>query len=323
LFFMRTCNTLTQLAPFGGAAHLAIGMFDGLHLGHQAVISGAVRAARASGGAAVVVTFAPHPSRIFQPANPDLLILDEAEKARRIAALGVDVLVRQAFSAEFAQTEAAEFERLLRGVFPGLRSIHAGDNFRFGRGRGGGAAELGAGEAGLRVEVTPGLAVDGGRVSSTRIRGLLAAGEMAAANRLLGYNYTSRGVVVSGRALGRTIGFPTLNLRHSPELRPRFGVYAVRARREENADGGGVWFSGVANYGLRPTVETGGGVVEPLLETHLFADAAGVAGARLDAGEPLCVEWLEFLRAERKFADFAALTEQIRADVAEAMGRRL
>jgi riboflavin kinase/FMN adenylyltransferase len=117
-----------------------------------------------------------------------------------------------------------------------------------------------------------------------------------------------------------------LNLRHSPELKPRFGVYVVRARRGDGesggeADGGGAWFPGVANYGLRPTVETGGGEVEPLLETHLFADADGVSAGRLGADEPLCVEWLDFLRPERKFADFAALSAQIQQDAAQARAR--
>ena len=210
--------------------HLAIGMFDGVHLGHRAVIETAVHSARRSGGLAVVLTFWPHPSALFRPENPTRLIQDPPTKARVLLGLGIDVVVTQAFTPELARVAAPDFLPWLRQRLPGLAAIYAGENFRFGQGRRGDAAQLlaSAREAGLSFFSAPRVNLDGEPISSTRIRRLIEAGEIAAANTLLGYSYFAEGVVAPGKRLGHGLGFPTLNLGWSPGLRPRYGVYVVR-----------------------------------------------------------------------------------------------
>jgi len=314
---MKTFASLDELAGATGAlpapvTRLAIGIFDGVHLGHREVIASAVNAA--AGAAAGILTFVPHPSRVFTPETPVPRIFDDAENARRLAAAGAGVLIRQPFTRDFAALDAPAFLALLKRALPALASIHVGDNFRCGKRRAAGVPELRAAGAALGLKVTAAAEVRalGGRVSSTRIRRLLAAGGIADANTLLGAPYASTGNVVSGRALGRTIGFPTLNLRHEPEQLPRFGVYAVRAAVEDA--GAPAVFAGIANYGLRPTVENAG-AVRPLLEVHLL-DAAGAAVPA--AGARLRVEWLRFIRPERKFPSLDALRAQIATDIAAA-----
>ena len=383
---MRSYESLSHLQNAGlpGPVHLAIGMFDGVHLGHQAIIAGAVRSAAAVNGTAAVLTFAPHPGRVLHPEAPVQLIYDNATKTSLIASLGVAVHITEPFTPALAALGAAEFITLLRRTIPNLAGIHVGDNFRFGHGRTADATALEA--PGLRVFITPCVEDATGRVSSSRIRELLAQGDPAAAAALLGHAYTSTGRITSGRALGRQLGFPTLNLEWQPELTPRYGVYVVRACLGADTGGAGTlslksavggsgfpqdaeetgpsgnpdahlamhgadcttpgrpntceirlgstalfrlsatpgssafdsprWCYGVANYGLRPTVEAAN--VAPRLETHLFADAGTVAAAGLDAGSPVRVEWLHFLRPEKKFARLDVLLAQIRADTATA-----
>lgn len=286
--------------------HLAIGMFDGVHLGHRAVIEAAVRAARSSGGLAGVLTFWPHPSALFRPENPTRMMQDGAAKSRMLLSLGVDVVVTQPFTAEIAGVAAEEFLPWLRGQVPQLAAIYVGENFRFGRGRKGDVAMMqGSGAAmGIAVSSAPRVSLGGAPISSTRIRELLEAGEIVAANALLGYAYFSEGVVTGGKRLGRTIGFPTLNLAWSPGLRPRFGVYAVRVSGEKSATP----LPAVANYGLRPTVEE---THEPRLETHVLGFCP------FDAGDRVRVEWLDFVRPERRFAGVEELRTQIALDRAK------
>jgi riboflavin kinase/FMN adenylyltransferase len=313
---MLCCDSLARFPALPPPVHLAVGVFDGVHLGHRAVIGGAVDAARAAGGAAAVLTFSPHPSRILRPQHPVPRIFGDAEKDALLAGLGVRCVVREPFTREFAALDAPTFLDLLRRGARGLAGVHVGRDFRFGHARAGDAALLAAQAErfGLRVFTTPEVVAGGARVSSTRIRALLEAGDVASANILLGRAYAAAGAVTGGRALGRTLGAPTLNLPWEPEARPRFGVYAVRARAAD----AGAWFAAVANYGLRPTVEAGAEGVRPLLETHLLADAASVAAAGFGEGAPLRVEWLNFLRPEKKFAGIAALRAQIGADAAAA-----
>jgi len=282
--------------------HLAIGMFDGVHLGHQSVIDSAVHSARRSGGLAGVLTFWPHPSALFRPENPTRLLMPPAMKRSVLRQLGIDFLIEQNFSREFAGIDAGEFVPHLRRCLPQLSALYVGENWRFGRGRAGDVAMLlaEAGKAGLAVFSAPRLNHNGAPISSSRIRELLAAGGMAEANRLLGYTYFSEGVVQPGRQLGRTIGFPTLNLPWEPELKPCYGVYAV----EVSADGE-TWVKGVANYGLRPTVEAAS---QPLLEVHLLEQSP------LTYGDKLTAKWLHFLRPESKFGSLDELKLQIAAD---------
>ena len=287
--------------------HLAIGMFDGVHLGHRAVIESAVQSARASEGTVAVLTFWPHPSALFRPQDPTKLIQDAATRAQVLLTLGVDAVVTQPFTPELARVTAEDFLPWLRQRLPRLAAVYVGENFRFGQGRCGDVALLvaGARTQGVKVFSAPRVNFDGEPISSTRIRVALAAGEIATANALLGYTYFAAGIVTTGKRLGRGLGFPTLNLAWSPGLRPRFGVYAVRVSGPKSS----ALHPAVANYGLRPTVEQS---TEPRLESHLLAECP------FDAGDAIEVEWLQFIRPEMKFSGVDELRAQIARDVVAA-----
>lgn len=289
--------------------HLAIGMFDGVHLGHRAVIAAAVQAARASGGISAALTFHPHPSALFSPRKPTRLIMDPPAKTALLESLGVDVVITQPFTPEFAGIEAEDFLPFLKGALAGLVEIYVGEDWRFGAKRRGDLPLLvsEARKLGVSVYSAPPVSLDGEPVSSTRIRGLLESGEVEAANALLGAPYRARGAVEGGKGLGRTIAFPTLNLAWSPELRPRFGVYAVNVAGQRPPGS----LHGVANYGVRPTVEN---TTQPLLEIHIL----GPCG--LGRGDEITVEWLHFLRPEARFPGVDELRAQIARDVEQARG---
>ena len=306
-------NTPLQFAGLEHAAlppgplHLAIGMFDGVHLGHKSVIESAIHSARRSGGRAGVLTFWPHPSALFRPESPTPLLMPPAMKRRVLAGLGIDFLIEQNFTREFAGIEAGDFVAGLRRWLPPLAAVYVGENWRFGRGRAGDVAlliEL-AQAAGLQVFSAARLNHNGAPISSSRIRELLAAGAIAEANALLGYSYFAEGVVQRGRRLGQTIGFPTLNVPWEPELQPRYGVYAVEVSTAQKNP-----VKGVANYGLRPTVGTAD---HPLLEVHLLEPAP------LTYGDNLIVRWLHFLRPESRFGSVDELKTQIAVDRRNAL----
>ena len=283
--------------------HLAIGMFDGMHLGHRAVIDAAVQSARSSGGVVAVLTFWPHPSVLFRPQDPTRMIQDAPTKARMLLGLGVDAVVTQPFTPELARIAAEIFLPWLREKLPTLAAVYVGENFKFGQGRRGDVAVLlnSARALGIKVFSAPRVNLDGEPISSTRIRGLLEKGDVTAANALLGYPYFASGVVTSGKRLGRGLGFPTLNLAWSPALRPRLGVYAVRVSGANSA----MPLPAVANYGLRPTVEQ---ATEPRLESHLLG------ACPFGEGDAIEVEWLRFLRPEMKFSGVEELRAQIAKD---------
>lgn len=283
------------------ALHVAIGMFDGVHLGHQSVIEAAIHSARRSVGLAGVLTFWPHPSALFRPENPTPLIMSPETKRQMLGTLGIDFVIEQNFTREYAQTEAHAFVGFLKQALPNLAAIYVGENWRFGRGRVGDVALLieEGRKAGISVFSAPRLNHNGAPISSSRIRQLLVEGQMAEANALLGYTYASTGVVATGRQLGRTLGFPTLNLAWEPELRPKLGVYAVKV-----ANAAGEISEGVANYGLRPTVVQ---TTVPVLEVHLLGPVVATYG------DAVRVDWLNFIRPEMKFGG----VEQLRARIAE------
>jgi riboflavin kinase / FMN adenylyltransferase len=283
---------------------LAIGMFDGVHLGHRAVIDPAVREAMTCSGLPAVLTFWPHPSALFRPHNATRLIQDSRTKARVLGELGVAAVVTEQFTPEFAQIDAEQFLGWLKQRLPTLAAVYVGENFRFGHKRRGDPKLLRASgaELGIAVTVAEKVTVQNEVVSSTRIRALLEAGEIAHANALLGYAYFSEGGVVAGKRLGRSLGFPTLNVSWSPELRPRFGVYAVSVAGPKSS---GSALRGVANYGLRPTVES---TTEPKLEVHLLDPCP------FDAGDTIHVQWLHFIRPEARFVGIDELRTQIGRD---------
>lgn len=286
--------------------HLAIGAFDGVHLGHRAVLHSARDAARADGGVVGVLTYDPHPSRILRPESAAPLIFTRAQKDGRLTEAGAQRIHHEAFDRAHAGIEAADFPQWLRRTFPHLKSLHVGANFQYGHGRAGNGETLiaHAGVEGLGVSLVPAVRLGDETVSSSRIRQCLAAGELALANAMLLRPYEAEGVIIGGRRLGRTIGFPTVNLAWEPELKPAYGVYAVEVIFKGEA------MPAVANYGQRPTVESG--PVAPLLEAHILRGPAPTTG------DAVRVRWVRRLRAEQKFADLAALRARIAEDSAQA-----
>lgn len=283
--------------------HLAIGMFDGVHLGHQAVIESALHSAVRSGGVAAVLTFWPHPSALISPGRRTRMLMEPAMKHRVLARLGIEAIIEQPFGVDFARITASEFLPRLKQALPTLAGVYVGDNWRFGSDRTGDVAFLvrEAERLGVSIISVPRICFNGTPISSTRIRENLRSGKIEEVNQLLGYTYFAEGETQPGRRLGRTIGFPTLNLAWQPELEPQLGVYAVRVSSRE----GGERLPGVANYGLRPTVDASG---HPLLEVHLLSECP------FECGSWILVEWIRFIRAEARFPNLEALKNQISRD---------
>ncbi len=283
---------------------LTLGVFDGVHLGHQALVRRTVEAARAAGRFAAALTFDPPPKRVLQPDASIRDLLPLAERRRRLGALGLDLVLTLEFTPAVAALDAAVFFDLLCSAL-NVREIVVGRNFAFGRARAGTVEALSAWAEplGVRVTALDLVPVDGAPVSSSRIRGALAAGDVAAAARLLGRPFALTGTVARGDQRGRTIGFPTANVALDPAVMwPKTGVYAVRAHLP-----GGV-YPGVANLGVRPTFDR----TTPLLEVHLFDFAGDLYGA------PIEVEFVERLRDEQRFSGLDALKAQIARDAERA-----
>ena len=287
------------------ALHLAVGMFDGVHLGHQAVIESAIHSAKRNNGLTGVLTFWPHPSRLFRPDNPTRLMMRPEIKVEMLSALGVEVVIQKNFDAAFAGIRAEDFVSILKQKLPGLAALYVGENFRFGRGRVGDVPLLVKEAFNLGIETfsTARIKYNGQPISSSRIREALGAGRMDEVNALLGYTYFSCGTIVSGKQIGEKLGFPTINIAWDPEFNPCYGVYLARVWPENQSTEQSKW--GVANYGVRPTM---GSDEKPILEVHIL-DATD-----LQVGDTVTVEWHTFLRAERKFTSAEALKEQIARD---------
>lgn len=306
---MNVMLQIDSLKDVPGPLHLAIGVFDGVHLGHQAVIAEAVRSSREVGGSVVVVTFDPHPVEVLSPRNAPRLLTAPAHKLHLLErVLGIDHVLVVPFTADFSECSGEDFILSLLRAAPaeGLARISVGEGWRFGKARSGTTDLLRSlGEQhGFAVSGVEMVKVEGMRVSSTRIREAVGAGDFAIAESLLGRKYTVFGTVIEGRKLGRTIGFPTANFTVHREQLPPTGVYAVRAI------GAGDGWNGVANLGYRPTVE--GSALKRLLEVHLF-------GLEHDIyGEDLEIEFVQFLRPERKFEGMDELKAQIARDVETA-----
>ena len=289
--------------------HLAVGMFDGVHLGHQAVIETATQLAQATQGINAVLTFWPHPSRLFRPDNPEHMIMSPEIKVEVLRSHKVQYVIQQKFDLAFAAIEATDFVGHLKSFLPNLNSIHVGSNWRFGKGRAGDVQLLlqSCRKAGIHVISVERVNYDGQPISSTRIRNHLKAGEMKMANALLGDVYFSLGPAIQGNKLGREMGFPTLNLPWNSDLKPPYGVYCVEVEGE--CEGATITLPGVANFGLRPTVEK---TTEPILEVHALRQCPFTHGSRLK------VRWHHFLRTEKTFEGVESLRKQIALDVREA-----
>jgi len=281
-------------------ATVALGNFDGVHLGHAHLIR-AAHAARPDLKLAVL-TFEPHPRELFRPDDPPFRLSLSAERAEALGALGVQVVYELGFTQAFSLLTAEQFfSQVLRDGLGGAH-LACGPDFAFGHRRGGGVGLLAerAEAEGMGLTIVPPLADAGGPLSSTRIRRALQDGYPERATAELGRPWTIRGVVAHGEKRGRTLGFPTANLALGRHLEPARGVYAVRVRLPDGAT-----LRGVANIGRRPTVSDG---VESRLEVHLFDFAGDLYG------EMLSVALHSFLRAERKFASFDELRTQIVKD---------
>jgi len=291
--------------------HLCIGVFDGVHAGHRAVLAGARAAAEREEGEVVALSFEPHPSRVLRPESPTPLILSRAQREERLGEAGADRVAHQRFDEAHRAMAAEAYLGWLAEAFPGLRSVHVGENFRFGAGRRGDPALLRRfGEApGIAVTAARPVEVAGEPASSSRIRAALAAGDIGLANEMLVRPYEAEGVVTPGRQLGRRLGLPTLNLPWAPELLPAFGVYAA-----EVLSASGIAEPAVMNWGVRPTVETDSAT--PLVEAHLLRPAGPVPAA----GDRIRVRWLARLREERKFPGLDELKAQVDKDKAAAAG---
>lgn len=287
----------------GGA--VAIGNFDGAHLGHAALMSALARQARAAGGPAVALTFDPHPLALLRPGEAPPLLTTPLDRAACLERLGADHVVTLRADRALLGLSAAEFfEEVVRARLA-ARAMVEGRNFGFGRGREGDVNTLRAlcRQAGVALAVVDGVQAEGGEVSSSRVRAALLSGDAAAAGRLLGRPYRLRGVVVTGRRVGRTIGFPTANLEGMTTVVPAEGVYAARAVVES----GEAWPAAV-NVGPAPTF----GEAARKVEAHLIGYDGELYGRRL------AVDFVARLRDVRAFAGPAELAAQLRRDVEEA-----
>lgn len=298
---------LDAASPLGlPSPAVAIGNFDGVHLGHQALVRATVALARSAGGTALVLTFDPHPARVVAPERAPRALLALDQRAAILSELGIDVVAVLPFDRGLAALSPEQFARQVLVERLAARAVVVGEHFRFGAARAGDVATLLAlgGRMGFSVRAVKPELLDGQPVSSSRIRQALERGDVAAAARLLGRAPFVEGLVVHGDGRGRSLGVPTANVAPDNESLPARGVYAARAREAAAATAR----PAVVNVGERPTF--GGRVV--LVEAHLLDFEGDLYGRRLR------LEFLERLREERRFEGKDALLAQIHRDIAAA-----
>jgi riboflavin kinase / FMN adenylyltransferase len=304
---MEILKLIPELAHLPGPVFLAIGVFDGVHRGHQAVISTSAEHAQSANGTAVVVTFDPHPMKVLRPKEAPHLLTATEHKIKLIRNLGVQHLLVIEFDKAFAATAPEDFVQQLVTHSKPLREICVGHEWSFGRGRRGNLAllrKLGA-QFDFEVVGIPAVTLENGElVSSTAIRHTIKAGDLAKAAEMLGREYTILGTVVRGGNLGKKIGFPTANLSAHSEQFPPNGVYFAQATLD------GVVYPGVVNLGYRPTVSSGKS--ERVLEIHLLDFDCDIYGRDVE------VRFVRYLRPEQKFENVDALAKQIELDVQQA-----
>ena len=307
--FRMIFASASQLAQRSPKVCLAIGFFDGVHLGHQQIIRQTIADARQHEATAAVVTFDVHPNSIVSPKRTPLLIHSLERKLRRIESLGADALLLLHFDKAFSIQTGEEFIRSLAGHFKSVRSICVGANFVFGHQRSGDVKLLKTlgGELGFVVHGLAAVALDGKTVSSTRIREAIAAGDFDGASQMLGRSYALAGRVTKGDGIGRQLGFPTANIDTAGLVLPPKGVYAVQVRFS------GRLYRGVLNIGLRPTLNNATPVLR--VEVHLLDFAAELYGQELE------LFLVSRIRDERKFPSVKELREQIARDILEAQLR--
>ena len=284
---------------------VALGNFDGFHLGHQAVIGRAVARARAEGCPALVATFDPHPVRHFRPDAAPFRLTTLDQRERLFAAAGADAMVVFAFDAELAALDAHAFvaERLVAAL--GIKGTVTGADFTFGHHKSGNVDVLASegARAGFSVDTVGPVTLNGETVSSTRIRAALRGGDLETANALLTRPFAIEGPVQHGDKVGRTIGYPTANIDLARYLRPAYGIYAVRGRLSD-----GRVLDGAANLGIRPQFDP----PKELLEPYFFDFDDNLYGQDVE------VSLIDYIRPEAKFDTLDALTEQMALDCATA-----
>jgi riboflavin kinase/FMN adenylyltransferase len=298
---MKVFHSVAEAGALAGCA-LALGNFDGVHVGHRALFAEARRH-----GPAAALTFNPHPGKVLQPELAPKLITLLPRKLELFAECGLSAAVVQPFTREYARTTPADFEASLLDVL-GARHLVIGSDFTYGAARAGTVATLreAAARRGASVHVVSPVTVDGVVASSSRVRELILEGRVGAACRLLDRPFDLDGTVVRGAGRGRGIGFPTANVDTQNELRPAPGVYVIRVRFQ--GEPGGPWRPGVANIGVKPTF----GGTEVTIEAHLFDFSGDLYG------QDLRVQFLERLRPEQRFGSVAELVGQIKRDVEAA-----
>lgn len=289
---------------------LTIGNFDGVHLGHQAMLSRLKDAAHRLGFPACVMTFEPHPREFFAPDQAPTRLTSLREKLQLLAQSEVDCVHVCRFNYDFARISAEEFITRILNQELSVRWLLVGDDFRFGARRAGDFTMLQtfAAENGFAVEVMPSVIIEDQRVSSTAIRQALASGDLNSARKLLGRAYSISGRVIDGDKLGKQIGFPTANIQLKHNRPPLSGIFAVAVRGAIRSSPA-TELPGVASLGVRPTVHENG---KPVLEVHLFDFNQEIYGHHLQ------VDFLHKLRDEEKYADLDTLILQIKKDVAQA-----
>ena len=293
-------------ARAAGPVALTVGNFDGVHLGHRAMLSLLGSAARDRGLISCVMSFEPHPREFFAPDKAPARLTSLREKLELLGELGVGQVHVRRFDYDFARVTAEEFIQAVLVDGLGVRWMLVGDDFRFGARRQGDFAMLrdAGARSGFEVVQMESVSVDGVRVSSTAVRERLASGDLRGAARLLGRPYSISGRVMSGERLGTQLGFPTANLKVKHNHPPLSGIFVVDVAGLDELP-----LPGVASLGVRPTVRAGG---VPLLEVHLFDFSRNIYG------EHLRVRFLHKLRDEEKYADLATLKAQIARDVDDA-----
>ncbi len=302
-------------AEVGGSLEcpvLTIGNFDGLHLGHQAIIRTIVDRARDLGGQAVVYTFDPHPRKVVQPDRAPQMLTTLEQKLEKLAEFGVDVVVVEPFDTAFAQTSPEHFVRhhIHECIRP--KEVYVGYDFHFGRDREGSMRSLTetGPRLGFSVAIIPEVTIGERDVNSTRIRELLSKGQVEESEILLGRPYSVRGQVVEGDRRGRELGFPTANLAAENEVLPLAGVYAGHMRLlGDDSSEPPQRLPVVTNVGLRPTFDDGQGL---MAEAHVIDFEGDLYGRKIE------LSFERRLRAEQKFADLDSLRRQIASDVDEA-----
>lgn len=291
--------------------HLTVGNFDGLHLGHQALLNQAQKCKKQLGGWLGVYSFDPHPQSFFKPQGPHIYLEKRSAWRERLADMGVDLLIEEKFTKDFSALSAQEFLETHWGDFLNLKSLTVGVDFRFGQGRTGDVNYLKSWckKKGIVLHAIEPVLVDGERVSTSKIKALLGEGDVVRASQCLGRAFSIRGVVQKGDQRGRTIGFPTLNLIEESAALLRRGVYVTTMCWNSRT------YSGITNVGIRPTVHATSPVVT---ETHIVGSFD-----RELYGEEIEIHFKSFVREERKFKSLEDLKQQIQIDTQSALSQEI